>query len=189
MARITLGALAHRSAEAAGTPRPLFLVACAAPPAEELGALVALLKQDNWDVHLVGTPAARSSLDVEGLAALTGHGISIDPRRPDEPGTLPRAAALVVAPATFNTINKWAAGINDSAALGVLNEALGSGVPIVVLPHVKPALAAHPAYVRNLRFLRDAGVTFAAAEAFQPAGSDRPPWPVVLRRLREATNR
>jgi flavoprotein len=30
---------------------------------------------------------------------------------PDEPDELPAADAVVVAPATFNTVNKWAAGI------------------------------------------------------------------------------
>jgi hypothetical protein len=35
---------------------------------------------------------------------------------------------VVVAPATFNTINKWALGIIDTLVLGILNEALGLGL-------------------------------------------------------------
>jgi phosphopantothenoylcysteine synthetase/decarboxylase len=38
---------------------------------------------------------------------------------------LPRADAVAIAPATFNTINKWVAGISDTFALGLLNEAIG----------------------------------------------------------------
>jgi Flavoprotein len=33
--------------------------------------------------------------------------------------------AIIVAPATFNTINKWAVGISDTLALGLLTEAIG----------------------------------------------------------------
>lgn len=71
------------------------------------------------------------------------------------------ATAVLVAPATFNTINKWALGINDSLALGLLNEALGRGVPIEVHPYLNDALASHPAYRRAVAELTAAGVSFA----------------------------
>ena len=41
---------------------------------------------------------------------------------------------MIVAPATFNTINKWAAGISDTLALGLLTEAIGKKIPVVALP-------------------------------------------------------
>jgi phosphopantothenoylcysteine synthetase/decarboxylase len=65
-----------------------------------------------------------------------------------------------VAPATFNTVNKWAAGISDTLALGTLCEAYGLGVPIAVLPCVSEALAAHPAYRASLERLNGMGVRF-----------------------------
>lgn len=40
---------------------------------------------------------------------------------------MPPADAIAVASATFNTINKWAAGISDTLALGILCEAYGFG--------------------------------------------------------------
>jgi len=49
--------------------------------------------------------------------------------------------AILVAPATYNTINKWAQGISDTYALGVLAETTGMDVPTVVLPFVNAALA------------------------------------------------
>src|SRR5215510_10655650 len=58
---------------------------------------------------------------------------------------LPPATAFAAAPATFNTINKWAAGISDTLALGLLNEAIGLGLPIVAVPWPNAALARHPA--------------------------------------------
>ena len=63
-----------------------------------------------------------------------------------------------MAPATYNTINKWANGISDNYALGILAEAVGLRIPIVVLPFVNSALASHPAFLRSVALLRDAGI-------------------------------
>ena len=63
-----------------------------------------------------------------------------------------------MAPATYNTINKWASGISDNFALGILAEAVGLRIPVIVLPFVNSALAAHPAFQRGLALLRDSGI-------------------------------
>ncbi|MQA08420.1 MAG: hypothetical protein GEU98_07665 [Pseudonocardiaceae bacterium] len=59
---------------------------------------------------------------------------------------LPNADAVLAAPLTFNTLNKWAGGHNDTLALGLLNELMGEGVPIVAAPCAKMVLRGHPAY-------------------------------------------
>lgn len=66
---------------------------------------------------------------------------------------------MIVAPATYNTINKWAAGIADTYVLTQLAELTGLGVPIVVLPFVNTALAANRVFLRSVEELRQAGVT------------------------------
>jgi phosphopantothenoylcysteine synthetase/decarboxylase len=71
----------------------------------------------------------------------------------------PEADAVIVAPATVNTINKWAAGICDTLALGILVEAIGKGLPLVALPFSNYAHAAHPAFIENVGKLRSWGVT------------------------------
>jgi flavoprotein len=48
---------------------------------------------------------------------------------PDEPNELPAADAVIVAPATFNTVNKWATGIADTFVVGLLCELMGFGIP------------------------------------------------------------
>jgi hypothetical protein len=78
--------------------------------------------------------------------------------RDDGGRSLPKADAIIVAPATYNTINKWANGITDNFALGILAEAVGLRVPVVVLPFVNSALASHPAFQRSVVLLRDAGI-------------------------------
>ena len=63
-----------------------------------------------------------------------------------------------MAPATYNTINKWAAGIADTYALTQLAELTGLGVRIVALPFVNQALARNQAFTQSVETLRDAGV-------------------------------
>lgn len=141
----------------------LYLVVCAAPPALEIGELVERTQRLGWTVCVIATPRAATWIDVEALARQTGYPVRSDYKRPDEPDVLPRPDAVAAVPATFNTVNKWAAGISDTLALGVLNEALGLGLPVVVVPYTSAPLAAHPAFARSLDFLRDCGVTVMSA--------------------------
>ncbi|PWR12077.1 flavoprotein [Micromonospora acroterricola] len=156
--------------------RVLYLVVCAAPPALQIGELIDLLMADGWAVCVIATPTAATWIDREALSEQTGYPVRSEWRRPGEPDVLPKADAVVVAPATFNTINKWALGISDNLALGILNEALGLHLPIVVLPHAKPALAAHPAFTRNLDQLHANGVAVAPADESQASNHERTPW-------------
>jgi phosphopantothenoylcysteine synthetase/decarboxylase len=164
--------------------RILVLVVCAAPPAGEVHELIRLLRADSWDVHVVSTPAALSWIDVELLADRTGHPVKSEMSRPGMPRTFPEVNAIVVAPATFNTINRWAAGINDTLALGLLNEFLGSGIPMVAAPYAKAPLANHPTFQRNLKLLRDAGVSLAAPEELRSPSDGQPlRWEILTREL------
>jgi phosphopantothenoylcysteine synthetase/decarboxylase len=75
---------------------------------------------------------------------------------PDE-DRLPAPDAVLAAPLTFNSLNKWAAGIADTFALGVLTEVIGEHRPVVVVAWAKPALASHPAFRRSLKLLSSLG--------------------------------
>ena len=130
---------------------------------------------------MIATPQAVSWIDMQGLAEQTGYPVRATHRKPDDPDSLPDADAVAVVPASFNTINKWAAGISDTFALGVLNEALGLGLPVVVAPYAKPPLAAHGAFRRSLEFLRDSGAMLTATDAIRPSHPDQPfRWSEVL---------
>lgn len=107
---------------------------------------------------MVVTPSALRFADVNRLVDLTRHPVRSDHKRPEDPDALPFADAFAVAPCTFNTVNKWAAGISDTLALGLLNEALCSGAPITAVPNPNVILAGHPAFARNVAFLRECGV-------------------------------
>jgi phosphopantothenoylcysteine synthetase/decarboxylase len=140
--------------------RALYVIVCGAGPALRVGQLVALAQQRGWDVQLIATSAALNFIDVPRLEAQTTHAVRSEYRAPSEGhrASLPAAAAVIVAPATYNTINKWAHGASDTYALGILAESIGLGIPVVVLPFVNSALAAHFAFQRSVRDLRSAGV-------------------------------
>ncbi|MFB6393530.1 flavoprotein [Polymorphospora sp. 2-325] len=163
----------------------LMLVVCAAPPALQIHELVEQVQLDGWTVQVIATPTAMTWIDTDRLTTLTGNPVRAATRRPDEPKTLPTADAVAVVPATFNTINQWCAGVNDTLALGVLNEALGSRLPVIAAPYAKSALTDHPIFGRNLRFLMDAGVDLLPTEAIRPTSADQPfHWELITQRLK-----
>ncbi|WP_377521770.1 flavoprotein [Micromonospora mangrovi] len=142
-----------------------------------IGELIELLQEDGWTVCLTLTPTAATWIDREALARQTGYPVRVEWRKPREPEPHPPADAVAVVPATFNVINKWALGINDTLALGVLNEALGAGIPVYAFPNVKAQLASHPSYNAHLRLLQAAGVGVRPLPA-------APAWRTVVDMLR-----
>ena len=142
-------------------PRVLYGIVCAAPPVHHVRVLVGAAQQRGYDLCVIATPTAARWLeaDLADLVALTGHPVRSAYKRPEEPDVLPPADAMLVAPVTFNTMNKWAAGISDTLALGLINEAIGKPIPIVAVPYVNDELAAHPALPASVERLRGAGVT------------------------------
>ncbi|MET8028234.1 flavoprotein [Streptomyces avermitilis] len=138
----------------------LYLVVCAAGIAVDVGELITAAQERHWQVGVIATPLATGFFDTAAVEAQTGRPLRSAWRSPGDPRPFPAPDAVVVAPATFNTVNKWAAGISDTLALGTLCEAHGLGVPIAVLPCVSAALAAHPAYRASLERLRGMGVRF-----------------------------
>jgi phosphopantothenoylcysteine synthetase/decarboxylase len=135
----------------------LYVIASGAAPARELPALISALT-DVWDTCVITTPEGSRFFDSSRVAGLTGHPVRTSFKDPDAADVLPPAQAFAAAPATFNTINKWAAGISDTLALGLLNEATGLGLPIVTVPWPNVALARHPAFGRSISTLRGCGI-------------------------------
>jgi phosphopantothenoylcysteine synthetase/decarboxylase len=118
-----------------------------------------LARDRGWDVCIVTSPSGRTFIDPEALQAVTGHPVRSTYKNPTESDVLPPPDALVVTPATTNTINKWAAGISDTLLLGLLVEGIGKRLPIVAMPFTNRAQAAHPVFEENIARLRSWGVT------------------------------
>ncbi|MFG2955837.1 flavoprotein [Streptomyces sp. NPDC048291] len=161
----------------------LYVVVCGCGIAGDVGKLITAAQERHWNVGVIATPRGLGLLDTEAVQAQTGSPIRSAWRTPGEARPLPPADAITVAPATFNTINKWANGISDTLALGILCEAYGMGIPAAVLPYLNSAQAAHPAYRRSLDHLRDMGVLIGSYEPHRPkagGGADRFRWEEAL---------
>ncbi|MBA0124675.1 flavoprotein [Haloechinothrix sp. YIM 98757] len=131
----------------------------AAPPVFDWPTLFRLLRERGWKPHPVLSPIAATWCDLDELSTAAGVDVRVELRSPTDSDPWPKADAVLAAPLTFNTINKWAGGHNDTLVLGVLNELMGEGVPIVAAPCAKAALQSHPAYPSNIQVLAGSGVT------------------------------
>jgi phosphopantothenoylcysteine synthetase/decarboxylase len=147
----------------------LYVVTCATPAARDIGRLVGLAQERGWTVCVIATPLALRFIDSAALERQTGYPVRSDYKQPGTEDVLPPADAIIVGGASFNTINKWALGIADTLALGLLTEAIGLGLPLVALPFLNAAQAAHPAFQRSVAELRAAGVTVVlGTEGYEP---------------------
>ncbi|MGP4103291.1 flavoprotein [Nonomuraea sp. KM90] len=168
----------------------LYIVVCAAGPAGDVDRLVTMAKDEGWTVQIIATPPALNFIDARQLEQQTGRPVRSQYRNPGEPRS-PRADAIIVAPATFNTINKFAQGIADTYALGILSEAPGLGIPVVVLPFVNSALASRAPFLRSVASLRAEGVRVLLGPGrFEPhppnsgdSRLDTYPWKLALTAL------
>jgi phosphopantothenoylcysteine synthetase/decarboxylase len=175
------------------TERPvLYVIACGGRAAGDLAEFVTGLHDQDWEVCVIATPSAVKFMNTAKLAELTGHVVRTDYKQPDEPDVLPLPDAVVVAPATFNTINKWACGSSDTLALGILNEAIGLQLPVIAVPTPSTALAKHPAFIESIARLRSWGVRILfdpevyplPAPNMGPTAADLFPWDALIAEAR-----
>ena len=137
--------------------RVLTVIVCGAGPAASISTFIALAQQRGWTVQVIATPAALDFFDQAAAEKQAGNPVKSQYGKPGEPrSAIPDA--IVVTPATYNTINKWAHGISDTYALGVLAEMTGLDIPIIVLPFVNSALAGRAPFRASVDALRREGV-------------------------------
>jgi phosphopantothenoylcysteine decarboxylase len=152
--------------------RVAYVVGFSAPPVLQLDECLKLLRERDWESYVVLSPTAATWVDVDHLAKLSGHPVRVAPRTPSEPDPLPDANTVLAAPLTFNSLCKWAAGISDTLALGILNESLGIPAPVIAAPCIKKALRAHPAYQPNTARLTQCGVKILDPDGHVSRGPD-----------------
>jgi phosphopantothenoylcysteine synthetase/decarboxylase len=109
-------------------------------------------------VLTIPTPNAARVISPRDLSTIPGNQLvesyfdaAILPRPPD--------GLVLVAPCSFNSLNKLAAGIADNLALSLTAEAIGRGTPVVVAVSVNPPLWQHPRSAMSVATLRDWGVS------------------------------
>ncbi|MFF3728840.1 flavoprotein [Streptomyces sp. NPDC002476] len=170
------------------TARTLYLFGSAAPPVLDVSLVIGLLRGRGWDVCLGLTPTAARWLreELPELEKLTGHPVRSEYKRPGDPDVWPRADAILLAPASFNTINQWALGLTSSFVVGVVAEGIGKRIPTLTMPCVNAAFVRHPQFERSVETLRSAGVDVLYGNGgFVPnqPGERRPggyPWEIAV---------
>jgi len=75
-----------------------------------------------------------------------------------------RSELVLIAPSTANTIGKIASGIDDTTVTTVATTALGSGIPIIIVPAMHQSMYRHPIVLENIRKLKSLGVEFLDPE-------------------------
>ena len=129
--------------------------------------LVRALQRRGFEVRVVMTEAATRFVQPLTFAALTGHKVITslwDDTEDNEAtyessiehiGEAQWAEALVVAPATANTLAKFAQGIADDFLTTMY---LATPAPVLVAPAMNVNMWQHPAVQANLETLRQRGV-------------------------------
>jgi len=71
-----------------------------------------------------------------------------------------KADLILVAPSTANTISKIAAGIDDTTVTTVVSTALGSQIPVIIVPAMHESMYNHPILKENIKKLQALNVEF-----------------------------
>ncbi len=71
-----------------------------------------------------------------------------------------RADLFLICPATANTIGKIAHGIDDTPVTTFATTAIGSGIPVMIVPAMHGSMYKHPVVHENIEKLRKMGVVF-----------------------------
>ena len=164
----------------------LYVVVTAAGATRQVPSrLLPLAAEQGWDVHVLASEQALSTFPetMRQIAEATGRPVRTD-FHTAVGYSLPDPDAVVVAPATYNTITKWALGIADTYVLTRLAEQVGRGVPITVAPYTNIRFAAHPTYQGSLTTLKEWGVNvvIGPSEPHEPGdgAADDFPWDEIL---------
>jgi phosphopantothenoylcysteine synthetase/decarboxylase len=91
---------------------------------------------------------------------------------------------VIVAPATYNTLTKWALGIADTYVLTRLAEQVGRDIPITAGPYINVKFADHSTCQGSLTGLKEWGVNvvIGPSEPHESAdgAADDFPWEAIL---------
>lgn len=160
----------------------LRVVVCGGGVAGDVTRLIEAAIERGWTVDVTATRNALEFVDAAAIARTSHRPVRTTYRfAADGTRISPPADAMIVAPATFNTINKLALGIADTYALSSMAEVIGRGVPTVVVPAVNDALASRLPYKQALDSLREEGVRFVFG-----GRSDDFPWLRALDMVEDA---
>ena len=125
--------------------------------------LARTLMRHGADVHVAMSNAAQKIIRPEAMEWATGNPVVTELSGKIEhvqfAGNWKGKAELVLlAPSTANTISKIANGIDDTVVTTFASTALGSGIPMILVPSMHESMYQHPVVAENIRKLESLGV-------------------------------
>lgn len=144
--------------------KAIYVIVSGAGSARCVPDLLRALTQFDLSIYTLLTESAHMIISPNNLADQEGHTLIegyFDPALVNgrQPGL------TLVAPATFNTVNKISQGIADTLPHSLVAEAIGAGWPVIIAPSMNPALANHPRVGQSLKTLLEWGVTVLEPQA------------------------
>ena len=122
------------------------------------------LRRQGASVRAVMSDSARGIIHPWALEFATGHEVVTEITGSVEHvelcGRDGWADALLVAPATANTVGKVAGAVDDTPVTTTATTALGAGTPVVVAPAMHEPMYDHPGVQRAMEQVGEWGVTF-----------------------------
>lgn len=167
--------------------KKLLLGVCGSIAAYKVAQLARDLTLAGAQVDVILTAAAERFVGAATFQALTGRAVLRDMWALPEDGVIghvslgAQADAVIVAPATANTIARIAAGMADDLLTTTILAASG---PVLIAPAMNPLMYANPATQANVATLRARGFTVLEPEeglmAEHVSGKGRLPEPATL---------
>ncbi len=124
-----------------------------------------MLMRYGADVHAAISMSAQKIIQPEAFEWATGNPVITDLTGKIEHVQLAgewrgRADLILIAPSTANTIGKIANGIDDTVVTTIATTAIGSGIPLLIVPAMHVSMYKHPALIENIKKLESFGVEF-----------------------------
>ncbi|MCG7854189.1 MAG: DNA/pantothenate metabolism flavoprotein, partial [Methanosarcinaceae archaeon] len=154
----------HGQKSASLKDRTIVLAVTGSIAAVRVIELARELIRNGADVYAVTTSAAERIIHPDALHYATGHDVITELTGKVEHvefcGLKGLADLLLIAPATANTIGKIAHGIDDTPVTTFATTAIGSNIPVIVVPAMHESMYNHPAVTDNIAKLRSWGIRF-----------------------------
>jgi len=144
--------------------KKIVLAVCGSVAAIEVPKLVRELIRKGYDVECVMSDSAKRILHPNVLEWASQNRVITEITGMVEHvrlcGVNGEASLLLICPSTSNTISKIACGIDDTTVTTFATTAIGSGIPIIIVPAMHSSMYRSPFIIENIKKLKEKGIHF-----------------------------
>jgi phosphopantothenoylcysteine decarboxylase/phosphopantothenate--cysteine ligase len=120
------------------------------------------LRDEGAEVHCILSESASRMIGAQALEWASGNPVISELTGNMEHiamiENMEKKVVMLMCPATYNQIGKIANGIADGVAETFFSNAIGMGIPIVIVPAMHLEMYRNPINIRNLKTLTDLGI-------------------------------